>query len=207
MPNLEQEAVAACKNEPVHIPGTIQPHGALLGLCLKDVLGSKHLHKLQNASQIDSFSQTSEPIGVMMVDSAKLNISAFRPGDSIVLEFKPSVPAPWTEIEVACEISRLLEQINRVSGVNELFENAAFWLSKVTDFDRVMVYKFHEDGSGEVIAEEVAPGVDSFLGLRFPSWDIPTQAKAIMARIPLRCFSDVGQTPVPLIAKDAALPP
>ncbi|MEO0454203.1 MAG: GAF domain-containing protein, partial [Verrucomicrobiota bacterium] len=59
----------------------------------------------------------------------------------------------------------------------------------------------------EVIAEENTSEHDDFLGLNFPKWDIPTQAREIMLRLPLRMITDVDQTPVPVQAASADLPP
>lgn len=39
---------------------------------------------------------------------------------------------------------------------------------KVTGFDRVMVYKFNDDGHGTVVAEEKIEALEPYLGLHFP---------------------------------------
>jgi light-regulated signal transduction histidine kinase (bacteriophytochrome) len=43
----------------------------------------------------------------------------------------------------------------------------------ITEFDRVMLYRFLPDWHGEVLAEALKPGVDGYLGLRFPGGNIP----------------------------------
>jgi chemotaxis family two-component system sensor kinase Cph1 len=40
-----------------------------------------------------------------------------------------------------------------------------------------MIYKFHIDDHGEVIAEDKIEGVDSFLGYHYPASDIPSQSR------------------------------
>ena len=72
-------------------------------------------------------------------------------------------------------------------------------IADLTGFDRVMGYRFDPDWHGEVIAERVADGLESFDGLRFPATDIPPQARAQYERTPLRLIPDSGATPVPLI--------
>jgi light-regulated signal transduction histidine kinase (bacteriophytochrome) len=47
------------------------------------------------------------------------------------------------------------------------------------DYDRVMVYRFLSDYSGEIIAETLAEGQEPFLGLTYPATDIPQQARAL----------------------------
>lgn len=66
---------------------------------------------------------------------------------------------------------------------------------EVTGFDRVMLYHFHEDFSGEVIAEEVRAGLGSYMGLRFPASDIPAIARRIYLVNPWRSIPDI-HTPI-----------
>ncbi len=69
----------------------------------------------------------------------------------------------------------------------------------LTGFDRVMIYRFDRTGSGEVVAEALRPGVDSFLGLNYPASDIPAQARALYLRSLFRVIADVGAKSVPII--------
>jgi light-regulated signal transduction histidine kinase (bacteriophytochrome) len=47
-----------------------------------------------------------------------------------------------------------------------------------------MIYRFDEDGSGEVIAGSVRNSLPSAVGLRYPAADIPVQARALsLARV------------------------
>lgn len=70
-----------------------------------------------------------------------------------------------------------------------------------------MIDKFDHQFNREIIAEQRNQAVESFMGPRFPHWDIPAQARAIMAKLPLRFIEDIEQTPVSLIVANAALPP
>nr|6OZA_A Chain A, Two-component sensor histidine kinase [Nostoc sp. PCC 7120 = FACHB-418]6OZA_B Chain B, Two-component sensor histidine kinase [Nostoc sp. PCC 7120 = FACHB-418]6OZA_C Chain C, Two-component sensor histidine kinase [Nostoc sp. PCC 7120 = FACHB-418] len=68
--------------------------------------------------------------------------------------------------------------------------------------DRVMIYKFHPDGSGQVIAESIYENrLPSLLGLNFPADDIPPQARELLVKSKVRSIVDVatgmiGQSPV-----------
>ncbi len=68
----------------------------------------------------------------------------------------------------------------------------------MTGFDRVMVYRFAQDDSGEVIAESTHAGVESFLGLHYPASDIPRQARGLYERNWLRIIPDVEAVPSPI---------
>ena len=54
-----------------------------------------------------------------------------------------------------------------------------------------MVYKFHDDGHGEVMAESRRADIPSWLGLHYPAEDIPKPARAIFTKTWLRPVSDV----------------
>jgi light-regulated signal transduction histidine kinase (bacteriophytochrome) len=62
-----------------------------------------------------------------------------------------------------------------------------------------MVYRFDAQESGEVVAEAVRHGVESFLGLHYPASDIPAQARQLYLRNTFRVIADVGAVPVPLV--------
>jgi light-regulated signal transduction histidine kinase (bacteriophytochrome) len=64
-----------------------------------------------------------------------------------------------------------------------------------------MVYRFHEDESGEVVAEVRNPGLESYLGLRYPASDIPPQARRMYLRSTLRIVSDI-QAPTAAIVPE-----
>ncbi|MGY0505780.1 GAF domain-containing protein [Luteimonas sp. e5] len=70
---------------------------------------------------------------------------------------------------------------------------------RLTGFDRVMIYRFLDDDSGEVIAESLADGVPSYLGLRYPASDIPPQARALYLVNRVRVIADTGYAPTPIL--------
>uniref|UniRef100_UPI00286C6DCA GAF domain-containing protein n=1 Tax=Chamaesiphon sp. OTE_75_metabat_556 TaxID=2964692 RepID=UPI00286C6DCA len=70
---------------------------------------------------------------------------------------------------------------------------------KVTGFDRVMLYKFDDDGHGEVIAEDKLAEMDSYLGLHFPESDIPQPARKMFLSNWIRVIPDAGDTAVEMI--------
>ena len=70
----------------------------------------------------------------------------------------------------------------------------------LSGYDRTMVYRFDSDWNGNVIAESRAGHVpDSFLGLTFPSSDIPRQARRLFLRNRVRPVVDVASASVPLV--------
>jgi len=69
----------------------------------------------------------------------------------------------------------------------------------ISRFDRVMLYKFLPDWHGTVIAEVLTPGVQGFLGLRFPATDVPASARRLYLVNWQRIIADIRCDSVPII--------
>ncbi|URE34337.1 hypothetical protein MUK42_17637 [Musa troglodytarum] len=78
--------------------------------------------------------------------------------------------------------------------IDEVFE--------LTGYDRVMVYKFHEDDHGEVFAEITKPGLDPYLGLHYPATDIPQAARFLFMKNKVRMICDCRAKPVKIYQDD-----
>ena len=92
-----------------------------------------------------------------------------------------------------------VEELNRATTLTELYDTTARAVRTLTGFDRVMVYRYDEDYNGEVVAECKREDLNSFLGLHYPSTDIPAQARALYEKNWIRLISDVDYTPAPLV--------
>ena len=71
-------------------------------------------------------------------------------------------------------------------------------LHLLTAFDRVTIYQFNDSDDGHVIAESKVDAAESYLGLRFPSSDIPPQARNLYLKNMIRSIADVDDTTVPI---------
>lgn len=97
-------------------------------------------------------------------------------------------------------VQSILARLGRQQNVSDLANAVVREVRKVTGFDRIMVYRFHADFHGEVIAESVVDGWESYLGLHFPESDIPKQARALYRENPIRHIASSKYTPVALCA-------
>ena len=91
----------------------------------------------------------------------------------------------------------LLNRItNRIRNSLELQEILTTTVREIRSFlgsDRVKVYRFEADFSGEVIAESIdGDNLPSLLGLRFPAGDIPDSAREMFVKARQRVIIDVG---------------
>ena len=75
------------------------------------------------------------------------------------------------------------------------------WVKRTIGFDRVKLYLFDEDWNGTVVAEDKEDFMPSYKNLRFPSTDIPKQARALYVLNKVRVLSDVNSEPVNLFPK------
>lgn len=84
---------------------------------------------------------------------------------------------------------------NRIRQTLELQEILAATVAEVQSFlgtDRVKIYRFQPDGSGQVIAEAAKPGrLPSLLGLYFPATDIPPDSRQLLIKARQRSIVDV----------------
>ncbi|KAL2938578.1 Phytochrome C [Bienertia sinuspersici] len=77
----------------------------------------------------------------------------------------------------------------------------------LTGYDRVMVYKFHEDEHGEVIAEYCRHDLDSYLGLHYPATDIPQASRFLFLKNKVRMICDCLASPVKVVQDEKLTQP
>lgn len=98
---------------------------------------------------------------------------------------------------------QMLHNFSQLSGsrdIEAVSQIAAKNIQDITGYDRVMVYRFDKEWSGEVIAEATSKHSEGrFLGLYFPSSDLPRQARALYHNHPLRMLADVDAEEVEIV--------
>ena len=136
--------------------------------------------------------------GVELAGNGNLfDLSLHLSGRSIVLEFEPHNDDHDTNY--VNFVRPMVERISRAETSQKLCDDAARQMRNLIGFDRIMVYRFAEDGTGEVISESLKPGMESFKGLHYPASDIPKQARALYTRNLLRIIADVSDPGVPIL--------
>jgi GAF domain-containing protein len=99
--------------------------------------------------------------------------------------------------QLSLEPKNLLRRIaNIIRPSVELAEILSATVAEVRRFlatDRVKIYKFHPDGSGQVIAESIRDRtLPSLLGLNFPADDIPPSSRQLFIEARVRSIVDVN---------------
>ncbi|MEH2269794.1 MAG: GAF domain-containing protein [Nostoc sp.] len=96
-------------------------------------------------------------------------------------------------------LHRMTKQIRRSLNLQEILTTTVSEVRLFLGADRVKVYRFDIDGSGEVIAESIyEQGLPSLLGLRFPVHDIPEAAREMFLLAGQRSIVDVANEKIGL---------
>ena len=118
-----------------------------------------------------------------------------------LLELEDAAPAEDAEPETLPSVLEgFLQRVESTNSVPVLAQHCADVFAEISGYDRVMIYRFHEDWSGQVIAERRSPPALPYLGLHYPASDIPSQARQLYTANLLRTLRDVNDTPVPVLA-------
>ncbi|CAH9104218.1 unnamed protein product [Cuscuta europaea] len=70
---------------------------------------------------------------------------------------------------------------------------------ELTGYDRVMVYKFHDDHHGEVVSESKRQDLEPYLGVHYPASDIPQASRFLFKQNRVRMIGDCHSPPVRII--------
>ena len=226
----EAASLENCDKEPVHIPGSIQKFAILiatdpslscvtycsanvsdifgkapkdiLGALLSDLLGSKVLHDLNNTLSLSSSLLQRERVCEIKLKGIDYEIWAHVSEEIPVIEFEPVQSERLTQNQSILNVRSLLARIGQHQDINKSLQEAVIGLRHLSGFDRVLAYQFDSNGDGEIKAEARGANLSPFLGLRFPKWDIPNQAREIMKKLPLRMIADVNAVPIPLLTEE-----
>ena len=224
-----------CDREPIHIPGAVQPHGALLALNPADLTVlqvSDNLGALLGVSPADALGR---PIGDLLRDTvverlrqalALTDLSAVNPleltvpvdgkdrafhgvlhrsGGQAVLELEPAPDATGAFFGFYHQVRGAMARMQQADSLLNLCQIAVEEVRRLAGFDRVMVYRFDADWNGRVLAEEKRATMASYLDLHFPASDIPAQARELYRRNWLRFVVDARYQPAALVPPDNPL--
>lgn len=220
--------LANCEDEPIHIPGLIQPHGLLLAFDLEGRLQawSANAEAMLGAVLRSGMPFTDVPFGTedellheveACLEGARSNAELSpiamettlggRNADFLVHAHEGRV---LVEIETrtysndelaafALRAHRSLNDLKRARSVESLLQSAANQVRAMNGFDRVMAYRFRHDDSGDVVAEARLDSLEPYAGRRYPASDIPAQARRLYTLNTLRFIADVNAIPVPMV--------
>jgi light-regulated signal transduction histidine kinase (bacteriophytochrome) len=213
VPDLDE-----CAREPISFLDHIQSFGFLIALTndwtivrasanLHDFLGTMAaqaigmnadrliaqtaLHDIRNRlAGLAGDSGTERLYGVRLTTDRRLfDLALHYASDLLIIEGEPcgtDQPA-----EAATLVRSMMMKLKGQTLMPAFLRDAARQVRAITGFDRAMIYRFQEDGVGEVVAEAARSPANPLLGLHYPASDIPSQARALYLRNPFRIIADV----------------
>lgn len=145
-------------------------------------------------------SETVNPIYLQLAQKP-YNLIISQSGNEQIMEFEPETSDLTLDLQKM--ISRSVSGILSARNSNALLQNAALEIKSIIRYDRVMIYKFGEDGHGEVVSEAKNEDLDPFLGLHYPASDIPKQARELYKINLTRIIADVHSESSRIITQKA----
>jgi len=228
-PDLDQ-----CAREPIAFLNRIQSFGFLIVLTndwtivrassnLQEYLGTEAtqaigmkadrliaqtaLHDVRNRLAVLTGETGTERLyGVRLTTDRRLfDLALHYAGEHLVIEGEPcgaDQPA-----EAATLVRSMMMRLKAQPTMPTLLRDAVRQVRAITGFDRAMIYRFHDDGVGEVVAEASRSQANSLLGLHYPALDIPNQARALYLRNPFRIIADVQAATTAILPQMSAVGP
>ncbi|SFB90312.1 ATP-binding protein [Massilia yuzhufengensis] len=231
MEHGRQVDLLSCADEPIHIPGSIQPHGALLfftaGGALEgwsanaatlldiDLIPGTHftalalpaaalelLCEFAGAGDLDA----TPSVAPVSIGGADFDCIVHAGFDRVVAEFEQREVGADEVALFAVKAHGSIDRLRRQKTIDALLASAVTQIREFTGFDRVMAYRFRADDSGDVVAESRRDELTPYLGQRYPAGDIPAQARRLYILNTLRSIVDVDYQAVPMLGAPGALP-
>ncbi len=227
LPSDEQARLDECAQEPIHIPGAVQPHGVLLAVdpaggdvvqvsanCGRvlgrepsQVLGRPLAELLDPATVVHLRAAWEEPSGghvnphLVHVGERAFDAIVHVSTGVAVVELEP---AAARDDGLLPALHAVLARLSSSTTVGQLRAAATREVRALTGFERVMVYHFHRDGHGEVVAEDRIEELEPYLGLHYPASDIPAQARRLYVLQSSRLIVTSEHAPAALLTPGGA---
>lgn len=227
---LQEVDLNNCDREPIHIPGSIQPHGiifilkepeltilqvsdntfASLGLPASQLI-NKNLDVVLDRYHLDLFKQylycedlqSKNPIKISInVQNKNLLFDGIfhRSNGVLILELEPTrLLGSISFLNFYDLVRASVFKIQNALSLDSLCQSVVKEVRKMSGFDRVMIYRFDEEGHGTIIAEDKLESLTPFLGLHYPASDIPKQARELYCLNLLRLIPDISYNSIEII--------
>lgn len=216
--------LTVCDREPIHLLGRVQSFGFLLafssdwlvrrastnlqaflgiewqqalGMHVDQLLAPRAIHEIRNRLALMSAPDSIERLlHLQLRPDHEFDVAIHVSQREIVIEGEPS--APLGHGDVALLIRTLTGRLSQLASLEDFKRRSVRHVRSITGFDRVMLYQFDDSGAGEVVAESVDYGRESYLGLHYPATDIPRQARELYVRNQLRVIADIEDPGAPI---------
>jgi PAS domain S-box-containing protein len=231
--------ITNCDSEPIQTPGCIQAHGAMLVLRPNDLTILQASENLEALLGIEPHNVLGKSVRVAIGDDGETRLGIFLSNEPternplyvctlpprgdmspldlivhtvdglVVVEFDATRRSNVVEPDYYALVKKTVARLQKAGSLQSFCDIAVDEFRTITKFDRVMVYRFHADNHGEVVAESKRDDLSPWLGLHYPAEDIPKPARDIFTKIWVRPLPDVEgglAELVPLVNPDTGKP-
>ena len=220
-----------CESEPIHIPGSIQPHGwlvavspadlriiaisgnaasflnieadAAIGSHLKDLdVGTDRIplgEKLAVAIRASDGKPITATEPIRFRSGAKAYNAVIHQHDGAMIIEIEEASTSMGPLAIQQVMLQAFAKFQSIHSMQALLDQAVEYVHQITGYDRVMIYRFHPDWHGEVVAEVKRPEHEPMMGLHFPATDIPEQARRLYQINTIRQIADVHARTWPIV--------
>jgi chemotaxis family two-component system sensor kinase Cph1 len=184
----------------------------LLGRSIGSVIGSDCQSKLQQLltkEVTDCNPQYLLTLPAVGPDASALDVTFHSVDGAVILEIEATGRTAAATPDYYGLVKKTVARLQTSGSLQHFCDAVADEIRELTGMDRVMVYKFHADGHGEVLAESRRGDLPSWLGLHYPPEDIPQPARDIFTKTWIRPVPDLSGALaelVPLVNPDTGKP-
>jgi PAS domain S-box-containing protein len=210
-----------CAREPIHLPGSVQPHALLIGLdartlglltksanvdaifpgtTLADIPPWLPREVVETCRNLERTKRSEQTLRAEIAGVGATEVHCFRAAGVVFCEFELTIDFTQPAMEGASSVvAEAIQEMGAARDITELSAIASAAVRALSGFERVVVYRFDADGDGDAIGESLAADwPQSFLGLRFPASDIPPQARRLYLLTSARWLPTRDYVPVPM---------
>ena len=218
-----------CDQEQIHLLGHIQSHGILIGINELDLTIAQISDNTIEFFNIPASSLIEQPLSILFPEPqidilvsflSRKDLEIFNPtkitiqieqnkylfqgimhrsDGLLILELEPLPTDSDSSLSFYHLAKSAAANVRQAKDFAEMSGLLVQEIRKITQCDRVMIYRFEPDNSGIVIAEAKDEQIESFLGLHFLADDIPELARKLYYKNWLRQIVDVNSHPVPIV--------
>ncbi|WP_346236401.1 ATP-binding protein [Niabella insulamsoli] len=225
---MSHQSILQCHTEPIHISGKIQNRGFLIGIEKDQETISQISENLNDFLPIDAGAVLGQPCHILdsYVEGSDFLFSTYvkeikngikgqnnvypiincngidyylidsYSGNFLIFETEPVLQAG----DVSSKIFEIVDTVIGQNSISDIMDAAVSEIKQLIGFERVMVYQFNPDGSGQVVAEAVDTSLEPFMGLRYPETDIPRQARELYKKNHIRLIHEAGSATASILS-------
>ncbi|XP_059658432.1 phytochrome E-like [Cornus florida] len=189
----------------------LNTESSLIGVVAKTLFTPSSGNSLANAVASEEQLSLFNPIWVHTRSAQKPFYAILHRIDvGIVIDLEPALSGD-PEFSLAGAVQSHKLAVQAISSMQSLpggdtgvlCDTVVHAVQRLTGYDRVMLYKFHEDDQhGEVVSEIRRSDLEPYLGLHYPATDIPQAARFTFKQSRVRMIFDCNANPVRVLQSE-----